>query len=53
MNVPGYFLKAVIEHNESKINELNQCLTEKCDHATPLPTYFHPWSTVTTMIHHG
>ena len=35
------FSKVVSEHDENKINELNQCLTEKWDHVMPLPAYFH------------
>ena len=30
------FPKVVIEHDENKINELSQCLTEKWDHVMPL-----------------
>ena len=33
--------KVVSESDENKINELNQCLTEKWDAVMPLPTYFH------------
>ena len=33
--------KVVIEHGESKVNGLNQCLTEKWGHFMSLPAYFH------------
>ena len=33
--------KVVSGYDENKINELNQCLTEKLDHVMPLLTYFH------------
>ena len=34
-------LKVAIEHNESKINGLNQYVTEILNHVMPLPTYLH------------
>ena len=30
----NYFM-SILKHDQSKINKLNQCLTEKCDHIVP------------------
>ena len=50
----------LIQHDENKINELNQCLIEKWDQMLCLSTNILPWSTdqmkitwhVTTIIHY-
>ena len=37
----GLIPEVVVEHDDDKINELNQCLTEKWSHIMPLPASFH------------